>query len=121
MPLSDRLKLYFQNISLCDDNCTHGKIDLETFEVECICEINPNITDSNDYNNSNILDNPLSSRILGLFQSTNIAVVKCFKQAFEFHTFIKNFSGLTMIGLYKLLYQLILYVELRILEVLYIL
>ena len=100
VPLSDRLKLYFQNISLCDDNCTHGKIDLETFEVECICEINPNITDSNDYNNSNILDNPLSSRILGLFQSTNIAVVKCFKQAFEFHTFIKNFSGLTMIGLY---------------------
>ena len=37
---NDRLNTYYPNISLCETGCTPSKVDLDSFEAICTCEIN---------------------------------------------------------------------------------
>ena len=100
VPLDDRVKLFYQNITLCEDGCSYVGINLNTYEVECSCDLkNENHDSNNEENIKNLLDNPLSNEVFGVLTNSNIGVLKCIKQAFEKKIVFKNYGGLMMIGL----------------------
>ena len=71
IPLKDRRKDIFQNVSLCDTDCTYKGFDTITYEVTCDCSIKTELTLK-----------PLTPSVplyTKLLESTNIMIVKCYK------------------------------------------
>ena len=101
VPLEDRVKLYYQNVSLCEEGCAYMGINLDSFEVECSCELQDQ---SNKNNNEaiakSILDNPISNEVFGVITNSNLEVLKCITKAFNRKLFFKNYGGLMMIGIF---------------------
>ena len=100
VPLDDRIQLYYQNVSLCEDGCNYVGINLESFEVECSCEVHNSETNANIDIAKSLLDNPLSNEMFGIITNSNLEVLKCIKKAFNIHLIFKNYGGLMMIGIY---------------------
>ena len=100
VPLDDRIKLYYQNVSLCEDGCTYVGINLETFEVECSCDVHNTETNKNIDIAKSLLDNPISNEVFGFITNSNLEVLKCIKKAFNSNLIITNFGGLLMIVIY---------------------
>ena len=100
VPLNNRIQLYYQNVSLCQKHCTTGKVNLETYEVECFCSIyNTETKKVNDFA-SNLLNNSLTSEIFGFIMNSNIGVLKCIKEAFTPKLIMDNYGGIMMIGFF---------------------
>ena len=100
VPLDDRIRLFYQNISLCEDGCSYVGINLDTFEVECSCNFKNEIQKEHDEDNiKSLLDNPLSNEVFGVLTNSNIEVLKCIKKAFNKKLIFKNYGGLMMVGL----------------------
>ena len=95
VPLNDRIKLYFQNVSLCEDGCIYVGINFETYEVECSCDASRPNTDFDI--NKILLDNPLTNEVFGFLKNSNLSVLKCFKQAFNIKFILINYGGLMML------------------------
>ena len=71
IPLKDRRKDIFQNVSLCDTDCTYKGFDTITYEVTCDCSIKTELSfDSTE---------PSIPFYTSLIESTNIMIVKCYK------------------------------------------
>lgn len=100
VPLDDRIKLYYQNISLCNSGCSYIGINFETFEVECSCSVQNIESNSNIDIAKSFLDNPLSNEVFGLITNSNIEVLKCIKKAFNIKIVFRNYGGLMMIGIF---------------------
>ncbi len=111
LTLKDRIALYYQNVTLCDDGCVSISIDIKAFEVECSCDIINSETDSNNLLADTLLANPLSSEVMGIIEEINIAVLKCITKAFEVDNILKNFGGLSMAGISFL--QIIISISIR--------
>ena len=73
-------------------------INLESFEVECSCDIHNVESNNNDIAKS-ILDNPISNEFFGFITNSNIEVLKCIKKAFNKKRVFKNYGGLMMVGI----------------------
>ena len=100
VPLDDRVRLFYQNITLCEDGCSYVGINLNTFEVECSCDVKNDVQKEKDEDNiKNLLHNPLSNEVFGVLTNSNIEVLKCFKKAFNKKLIFKNYGGLMMVGL----------------------
>ena len=99
VPLDDRIELYYQNVSLCEDGCTYMGINLETFEVECSCDVKNIQTNTNGDIAKSFLDNPLSNEVFGVITNSNIEVLKCIKNAFNLKVVFKNYGGMMMVGI----------------------
>ena len=98
-PLRYRIKFFYQNVSLCEENCVLKSVDLKTFLKKCEC----NVTTTESGNNNLIdeyLDNPLSSEILGFITESNVDTLKCIKEAFNYEYFYHNYGGIMMISLF---------------------
>ncbi len=98
--LNDRIILYYQNVSLCEEHCTFINVSIETFEVECSCSMQNTETKKINEISSNLLNNSLSSQIFGFIINSNIGVLKCIKEAFDFQKIMDNYGGLMMTGLF---------------------
>ena len=99
VPLDDRIKLFYQNISLCEDGCSYVGINLNTYEVECSCDVkSAEENHINEDNIKNLLANPLSNEVFGVLTNSNIDVLKCIKYAFNMKLIFKNYGGLMMVG-----------------------
>ena len=98
-PLSSRIKLFYQNVSLCEGNCVLKSIDLKTFQKKCECN---STTTESEINNriADYLDNPFSSEILGFITESNVDTLKCIKEAFNYEYFYHNYGGIMMISLF---------------------
>ena len=83
------MKFFFPNISLCDDGCKIEKIDLKNKTVNCECSFNE-IPDNQNNSNFNFIKNVLIENLFGdvldFFDTSNIAVFKCFKKGFKYFT-----------------------------------
>ena len=82
--LKDRLKVFYPNVSLCDDGCNTTDVNLEKMTAHCECEFN-DISTENDKKGKNILkDNVLIENLMGkvfdFIDSSNIGVGKCLKK-----------------------------------------
>ena len=97
IPLSDRIKTFYPNITLCDPGCQYKGIDLNSLETICECKFNDIM------NNKLIEDNYLLSNTIGeiasLLSTSNIMVLKCFKDVFKKENIIKGTGGFIIIGI----------------------
>ena len=109
--LQDRLKLFFPNISLCDDGCNQTEVNLEKMTAHCECEFNDIKTKENNHGKSNIKDNILIGNLMGnvfdFIDSSNIGVGKCLKKSVKYI--------LKCIGLYVSIFMIILHTIMTIL------
>ena len=100
IPLNDRVKYFYPNVTLCDDGCQYKGINLEDMTASCDCKFN-DIT-----NNALIKDNEILNSMFGeifdLINSSNILVLKCFKYIFKH--FSRSIGG--WISLFLILAQI---------------
>ena len=90
IPLNDRVKYLYPNVSLCDEGCQMDGIDLDTMTALCNCKFN-------DISNNKIVnENPLLESAVGevfdLIKSSNILVMKCGDHLFD--NFTSSFGGI---------------------------
>ena len=76
--LSDRKSDFYENISLCENNCTYKGYDLDKNRVQCECSIKEEIKVEESSNNDNIFENLFSASTF-----SNIKLLKCFKLVFS--------------------------------------
>ena len=88
IPLRDRIKNVFPNITLCDEGCQNEGINLEDMTVSCNCKFN-DISNNNVIKENAVLDNVVGE-IFDLINSSNILVVKCYNYIFKY---FKNSIG----------------------------
>ena len=81
IPLSQRIKIIYPAVSLCDEGCQMDGIDLDTMTALCNCKFN------DIANNNMIKDNELLNSVVGdifdFVESSNILVMKCYNYIFK--------------------------------------
>ena len=91
IPLNYRLKLFFPNISLCDDGCISKGVDLKTMESICNCpftEFSKNILLSNTLKYAGILGD-----VFSFIEESSFGVLFCYKNIFIYEYFKKCIGG----------------------------
>ena len=73
-------------------------INLESYEVECSCDVQNYQSNSNGDITKSLLDNPISNEVFGVITNSNIEVLKCIRKAFNIKLIFKNYGGLLMVG-----------------------
>ena len=81
IPLNDRIKDLYPNVSLCDEGCQYEGINLEDMSAECNCAFND--ISNNALIKDNEFLNSFAGEIFDLINSSNILVLKCFKYMFK--------------------------------------
>ena len=84
MALKDRVKETFVNVTLCDDGCINTGIDLKNNVASCDCKFN-DVT-NNDLIHENAALEYLVGEFFDLLHSSNILVLKCYKNIFTHFT-----------------------------------
>ena len=77
MILNDRRKEIYQNYSVCENDCTYEKMDLEKWIAACECSIKHNIEPE-------VKPPSLNKVIKDSFEDSNLAVIKCYNLVFNF-------------------------------------
>ena len=77
IPLRDRIKLFFPNITVCEPHCEIKGINLTTLKSICECKLNI-LFNSDFFENNALLKNEFG-QIQNLLKATNIEVLKCFE------------------------------------------
>ena len=84
----DRIEAFYPNVTLCDPGCKNLGINFTSKSVICDCSFN-------DISNNALFNNDImeeaTSEILDIISSSNIEVIKCFTQAFQY--FKRGFGG----------------------------
>ena len=97
VPLGDRIKSYFPNITLCNSHCICKGVNLTTMESICECKFNDLM------NNQLIEENALISNaieeIVDLLGSSNLLVLKCYKDVFKKEYIIKGDGGFIILAI----------------------
>ena len=94
IPLKDRIKTFFPNISLCDEGCETKGVNLTTLESICECKFN-NILNFG----GNALMQSAFGEIADFLSSSNIMVLKCYKDLFQKKYFKLNTGGFIIISI----------------------
>ena len=84
IPIKDRKKDIFVNISLCEDGCIYDGINYETELINCKCDksILNNNKDEEEVNKGNKIMEKISKKI-------NLKIFSCYKYIFD----LKNLKG----------------------------
>ena len=106
VPLNARIKAFYPNITLCDSGCMLKGIDLKSMESICECKFN-NI--KTEYIDDNALLSNTIGEVFDLFSSSNLLILKCYKQVFKKENIIKSYGGFIVIGIvfFQLIFSLI--------------
>ena len=91
IPLKLRIKIFFPNISLCDDGCVWKSFDFEKMESVCECVFN-DLIHNNFINNTLKFVNSLNN-IYEMISESNIDVLICINNIIIFKNFIKNYGS----------------------------
>ena len=84
VPLNER-KRYFQNISVCQNDCSYKEINFTSMEAVCDCNIKTNFV-------IEILNNSITNDIVDLVSTANFELFKCYKNVFNKKK-LKNIGG----------------------------
>ena len=90
IPLKERFKLFFPNVSLCEKGCFTKGINGTTNTSICECTLN-NLINNNIFGN-NIFFQSAMSEVKTLFQETNIEVLRCYKDLFHIEFYTSNYG-----------------------------
>ena len=97
VPLADRIKAYFPNITLCDSQCTCKGVNLTTMESICECKFNALL--NNELIEENALISNAIEEIFDLLGSSNLLVLKCYKDVFKKEYIIKGIGGFIILAI----------------------
>ena len=89
VPLKDRILSFYPNISFCDDGCIYNGVNLETLKAECECKIFNFFDDYLLVNNFPLFENIIGEAV-NFIKESNIFVLKCFKDLFNFKYYYNN-------------------------------
>ena len=84
VPIEDRKKDFYQNISLCQEGCVYNGFDKLTNSINCNCNIN---------NNVNEVNKELGNEMTNLFSNSNLNVLKCFYLNNNYKILLKNYGN----------------------------
>ena len=104
IPLRERVKLFFPNVSLCKEGCSFKGISTATNKSICECKLNDLL--NNDIIEGNKFLQSSTESIKTLVQKTNIEVLRCYKDLFVGKFYVSNHGSFVIFGL--LLIQVIL-------------
>ena len=96
VPLQDRIKTYYPNITLCDAGCISKGVNLTTLESICNCKFDA-LLNSEFVGKTAIIQNTLEE-ISDLLKSSNILVVQCYKNVFNKKYFFKSTGGFMVLA-----------------------
>ena len=95
VPLKDRVKAYYPNISLCEAGCFSKGVNLTTMESICQCKFNDFM--SNELIEGNVFIKNTLGEITEILSSSNIFVLKCYKNVFTKENILDNYGGFIII------------------------
>ena len=95
IPLNERIKNVFPNVTLCNEGCQMDGINLEDLTATCNCKFN-DITNNQAIKDNAVLDS-MVGEIFDLINSSNILVVKCYKYIFKYLN--KSIGGIFTISI----------------------
>ena len=97
VPLKDRIKHFFPNITLCNKGCSLKGVNLTSMESICECTFNDFL------NNKLIEENAIISNtveeITEFFSESNFFVLKCYKDIFNKINILRNEGGFIILGI----------------------
>ena len=93
VPLKERLKLFFPNITFCEDGCENIGVNLTSMKAICECKLKDLLSETKD-----------ASRLFGLdyselIESISLSVIKCYKTLFQIKYIIRCYGGFITIFL----------------------
>ena len=91
IPLKDRIKLFFPNITLCENHCEIKGVNLTTLKSICECKMKK-IFDDDLFENSTLLMEQFR-QIQSIIKDINIEVLKCYRSIFIYKYFISCYGG----------------------------
>ena len=91
IPLKLRFQIYFPNISLCDGSCISKGVDIKTMESICYCPFT-------DFNKNSFFGSIFEftgdfGEIYSFLSNSNINILFCIKQIFNFEYFKRCIGG----------------------------
>ena len=97
--LKDRVKYFYPNITLCDAGCISKGVNLSTMESICQCKF--------DLMNNELLENNVFlqntfGELSDLISSSNIMVLKCYRNVFNKEFIFKGSGGFIIIVIFLL-------------------
>ena len=100
--LIDRIKTFYPNITLCDNNCNKVGINFTTMKAECQCAFQDLLSKNifqNDLIGNNVLIKESLEEVIEMVNNLNIEVMGCYKDVFTFIYFLKNTGGFIILGI----------------------
>ena len=92
--LRDRKKhFYISNITFCEDNCQYKEFDIKTLKANCKCEIKTEVNSGKAKFSPNII----IENFYKFEKYSNLAIMKCYKLAFNLDKLKKNYGSVFMI------------------------
>ena len=88
IPVKERIKLFFPNITLCDQGCFIKGVNLTTWKTICQCALN-NLVNSNMFGNNVFIQQSLGEW-QDILTKTNVEVMKCYKDLFDKEMYKQN-------------------------------
>ena len=85
---NDRRKDYYQNITLCEEECNYKGLNFNDYSYKCECPIKNDLKTEDRKMKYNSLFNSFNSSLT----ISNFKVLKCYKEVFNFKNFFINFG-----------------------------
>ena len=97
IPVKDRVKLFFPNVTLCDEGCYIKGVNLTTWKALCQCTFN-NLVNKNLFGN-NIMIQQSIGELKGLLMKSNIEVLTCYKDLMNSDMYKSNIGFFFILSL----------------------
>jgi hypothetical protein len=97
VPLHDRIKAYYPNITLCDSGCTSKGVNLTSMESICECKFNDLM--NNELIEGNALIQNTLEEVTELLSSSNLLVLQCYKDVFKAKYILKGSGGFIILSI----------------------
>ena len=102
IPMKDRLKEFYPNITLCNEGCLLKRINLTSMKSECQCHFSDFI--GSNFFTQNVFIHKISEEIVQTIFKSNLEILLCYKEIFIYKFFAKNIGG--FIILVFIIYQI---------------
>ena len=97
IPLKDRVKAFYPNITLCENGCNSKGVNLTTMESICQCKFSDLM--NNELIGDNVFFQNTFGEITDLISSSNIMVLKCYKNVFKKKFILKGTGGFIILSI----------------------
>ncbi len=91
IPLKDRLKEFYPNITLCDERCLYKGVNLTSMSAICQCKFTDFI--GNKFFSENAFISKISEEIEEIISTSNVLILQCYENIFDYKYFRKNTGG----------------------------